>query len=142
VNVQKPSVVRHYRARGEGFHRAANELGILDTDNHSSAIALLSVHACISLADAISVATTGDRVRSDNHNEAVTKLQSWCKANGLQTGGIKHLQWLIGKKSDFAYGERPVESDLKIAEVKMDQFFVWALQTFPSVAELEDVDDG
>jgi hypothetical protein len=56
----------------------------------------------------------------------------------LESGGLKHFEWLLGNKTHFSYGDHGVdEYDLQSAKTKMDQFFAWAYEAFPSVAQLK-----
>jgi hypothetical protein len=56
----------------------------------------------------------------------------------LEAGGVKHFEWLLENKTHFSYGERPVlDEQLQAAKLKLDQFSVWVLRTFPDVAKSE-----
>jgi hypothetical protein len=104
---------------------------------YSPAIGLLAVHGSISMADALLIACEGDRSAGEDHAEAARKLRSCCSARGIEARGIKHFEWLLGKKNLFSYEARPVtDAQLSDAKLKMDQFFAWALLTFPAVAQL------
>jgi hypothetical protein len=112
-------------------------LDILDRDEHAPAIGLLSVHGSIALADALLVGVEGAPAIGEDHGEAARKLRKWCTAHTLAEGGIKHFEWLLGRKNHFSYSDEPVErSQLLLAKVKMEQFFAWAFQTFPAVAQI------
>lgn len=131
----------HYRERADGFFRAARDLVLMDAPAYAPAIGLLSVHGSIALADALLVATEGERTKGEEHAEAARRLRAWCSAKHLPEGGIKHFEWLLGRKTRFSYDERFVdEAELLNAKVKLDQFFAWASQTFPEVANLKDTD--
>lgn len=135
----KPTIVLHYRERAESFHQAAVELDILDHERHGPAIGLLSVHACIALADAVLVSVTGERAQGQDHGEAARRLREWCSAKQLDDGGIKHFEWLLRKKNHFSYEDGRVDPvDLLSAKVKMDQFITWAFRTFPHVAQISE----
>jgi hypothetical protein len=137
VSVQKPAIVLHYRGRADGFFCAARDLEQLDAPAYGAAIGLLSVHGCIALVDALLVATDGERVRSEDHGEAARRLRMVCSTKRLSESGIKHLEWLLSRKTRFSYEDRFVdEGELLGAKVKLDQFFAWAFQNFPEVANL------
>jgi len=139
--MQKPRLVSHFRHRAASFYAAARDLTELNTveDPYSAAIGLLAIHGCIAMADALLVSSEGQRGSAD-HSEAARRLRSWCSAHGLEARGIKHFEWLLAKKSLFAYEEHPVSLDtLHDAKIRMDQFFAWALQMFPGVAQLAEV---
>lgn len=139
VSVQKPATVRHYRERADCFFRAAQELDILEPATHAPAVGLLSVHGCIAMADALLIANTGERPRGNNHESAARQLRDWCSARRIADGGLKHLEWLLGKKTHFSYDDRYVDfQDLQTAKDKMGQFFKWAYETFPDVAQIEE----
>jgi hypothetical protein len=139
----KPATVLHYRARGDGFYRAAVDLETLDREAHALAIGLLSVHACIALADAILVSVEGTRLQGEDHGEAARRLRAWCSAKRLADGGLKHFEWLLGRKDAFSYSDRRVDADeLRAAKVRMEQFFAWAFQTFPPVAQISEAEDA
>jgi hypothetical protein len=141
--VMKPATVLHYRERGDRFLHAAIDLETLDHERHAPAVGLLAVHACNALADAILVAVEGARAQGEDHGEASRRLRAWCSAKRLAEGGIKHFEWLLGKKNTFSYDDRRVEAnELRVAKVKMEQFFSWALRTFPPVARINEAGDA
>lgn len=143
ASVHKPATVRHYHQRAESFYRAAQDLDALEPEAHAPAVGLLSVHGCIALADALLVAVYGDRPRGDDHAEAARQLKRWCSAKQIAETGVKHLEWLLRQKTHFSYDDKYVDvQDLQAAKDKMGQFFKWAYQTFPTVAQIEETKDG
>lgn len=133
----------HYRERADSFSRTIKDLEILDRDAHAPAIGLLSIHGSIALADAVLVAVEGTRAKGEDHSEAARKLRKWCSANTFGDGGVKHFEWLLGNKNRFSYDDERVDaSHLLLAKVKMDQFFAWAFQTFPDVAQIREAEDA
>jgi hypothetical protein len=143
VSVQKPATVRHHWQRAGSFRRAANALCDPDPEAHAPAVGLLSVHSCIALADALLVAAEGKRPQGDDHMEAARELRRWCSARSIPQNGVKHLEWLVKHKTPFSYDDKYVDvEDLKMAKVKMDQFFKWANETFPDVTQIEETDDA
>jgi hypothetical protein len=143
VSVQRPTIVNHYHHRATSFYKAALDLDVLDAPTNGPAIGLLAVHSCIALADALLVALEGTRTASENHAEAARRLHAWCAAKGLVESGIKHFEWRLGRKTHFSYDERIVrEEELQLAKVKMDQFLLWGLRTFPAVLGIKESTDA
>lgn len=137
VSVHKPHLVLHYERRASGFYEAARDLEVLGEAKYFAAIGLLAVHGCIALADAVLVAVEGNRGCGEDHAEVARRLRSWCSARRVDAQGIKHLEWLLSKKSHFSYAEATVtDEELQRSKLKMDQFFGWAFRTFPAVAQL------
>lgn len=51
---------------------------------------------------------TGKRTKSEDHKRAAVELEKLCKATTVtDTKGVHHLSWLLGWKTDVAYGEKP-----------------------------------
>ncbi|MBI2375147.1 MAG: hypothetical protein HYV07_14220 [Deltaproteobacteria bacterium] len=127
--------MEHYRDRAESYKSARSELVRTEKDfaTYRDAVALLSVHAAISLMDAILCGfTKAGRSRSETHMDAVKDVAKLCSGRGLDDAGVKHLRWLVGRKSDFSYGTRrlDLENDVKAAQTKVDQAFAWAYRVF------------
>lgn len=141
--LRRPAVVLHYLTRAVVFHRSAGDLMILDKEQHGASIGLLSVHASIALADAILAAVEADDPKKrDDHAAAARALRKWCSSNELQGAGVKHFDWLLGRKNRFSYEKSRVDAgDFEKAKVKMDQFFAWGFRTFPHVAQLQENPD-
>jgi hypothetical protein len=143
VSVQRPATVRHYWERADSFRRAAELLYEYDPAAYAPAVGLLSVHGCIALADALLVAAEGQRPRGEDHAQAARQLRGWCSAKQIPENGVKHLDWLLSHKTRFSYDERSVDAeDLKMAKVKMEQFFKWAVEGFPDVPQVEETGDA
>lgn len=140
MNLRRPQVVLHYLNRAVHFHRSAGALMNLDMEQHSDSVGLLSVHACIALTDAILASVEPDEPKKrDDHSSAARDLRRWCSAHSLEVTGVKHLDWLLGRKNRFSYESTRVElTDFGKAKIKMDQYFAWAFRMFPKVAQLED----
>ncbi len=119
----------------------------MQSEGYATSVGLLSVHGCIALADAVLVAVEGTRTRTrtkaDDHAQAARRLRGWCSSKGLSEAGLKHFEWLLGQKNHFSYDDAPVkEEHLLLAKVKMEQFFAWAFQTFPAVAQMREPSDA
>jgi hypothetical protein len=143
VSVKKPTVVLVYRRRADSFFGAARDLDVLAADVHGPAIGLLAVHGCIALADAVLISVEGEKGTGDDHAEAARRLRKCCSARGIEEGGVKHFEWLLGRKNHFSYDDRDVrDEELKKAKIKLDQFFAWAFHQFPAVAQLMEAKDA
>lgn len=139
MTLRRAQVVLHYLRRAERFYRSAGDLMILDKDQHGDSIGLLSVHACIALTDALlASADANEPGKRDDHASAARDMRKLCSVNDLEAAGVRHLEWLLGRKNKFSYESTRVElTDFEKAKVKMDQYFAWGFRTFPEVAQLE-----
>lgn len=143
MSIRDRATVLHYRDRADSFVHAVADLAVLDAESHAPAIGLLAVHGCIALADAVLVTVDGVRARGQDHGEALRRLRAWCSAKRIADGGLRHLDWLLARKTLFSFDDQRVDlSELLSAKVKMEQFFAWAFQTFPRVAEIREADDA
>ncbi len=105
----------------------AMELCHDDMAAYRSAVALLAVHSAISYNDAILLKLTGQRSRSEDHGRAVVEIKKACKRRNIQADGVRHLDKLVGVKTDIAYGD--VEVDIQKIEflyVAASRFQAWA----------------
>lgn len=101
--------------------------------------ALLAVHAGIALADAVLVSLTGKRSTAENHEETIPTLKKMCGKHKRNADGISHYEWLVQKKSYFAYGDRRVRSeDVVTARVHVERMATWVYQTFPHLVERDN----
>lgn len=63
-----------------------------DMAAYGSSVALLAVHSSISLNDAIAVALTGMRSKSDDHKRAAKDLEKLCNASKvIDRRGVQHF---------------------------------------------------
>lgn len=139
----RPTVMFHFRSRADAFYRAAGDLSVIDELAHAAAIGLLAIHGCIALADAALVAVEGTQNVSQDHADAARRLRSWCSTTRVADGGVRHLEWLVGRKTRFSYGDRSIEAhELLAAKVRMEQFFAWAFQAFPDLAGPRELHDA
>lgn len=93
-----------YRQSGHTFLAAAEALDVLagEDESYGSAIALLVVHAAISLADSITIAYGERKSASGNHAEVVSVLRA-VLGNGLPDKPVKLLAGIIKSKDAVAY---------------------------------------
>jgi hypothetical protein len=127
-----------HRIRADSFYE---DMRFLEADDmnrqrqvHRQTIALLAVHASISLADAVLVAYLGVRSSDQDHAAVVKSLAKLCGDRRVPPDGINRLRWLLGRKTDFAYSERQVlEDEAKAASIKAEQFVTWVNNNFREV---------
>ena len=123
----------HHRLRAESFLDGMLLLAD-DIRSYKHAVALLAVHASISLADAVLVAFAGARSNEQDHRSVQEMLRKLCGTMKVSPEGIGHLGWLLGKKTYFAYADsRVLEVDARIARVKAERFKAWVNRNFPEV---------
>jgi hypothetical protein len=108
------------------------------------AVALLAVHAAISIADAILIACTGQRSNERDHRTVLNNLRGLCGSHGADQEGVRQLTWLLSQKTDFAYGDKRIDfsKDVTHARVSADRFFAWAYRHFPEIGRIEAENDA
>src|SRR5215210_2577377 len=115
-NVDRTRMI-HHRTRAKSFFDAMRLISD-DLSTYGQAVALLAVHSAISLADAVLVANIGQRSNAQDHSMATRPLDRLCQKKELDRTGIKHLVWLMQRKSRYAYDDDPlVHSEIKLATV-------------------------
>jgi hypothetical protein len=136
---------RHHLDRAESFRRAMIDLRDLADDLHryGYAVALLAVHAAISVADAVLIAYTGRRSNDRDHRTALGALRELCGLRGADREGIRQLGWLLSRKTDFAYGDKRIDLTKDVAHAKdsAERFFAWAYRQFPEIGRIEADND-
>lgn len=109
-----------------------------DLQAYDAAIALLAVHAVISLNDAIQVALSGKRSKYENHRQTISDLERICRSNGvIDTWGIGHLKWLLGHKTAISYGDRRF-INIAVAKDKAERFRTWVYISFKEVLRAQE----
>ena len=94
---------------------------------YASAAALLAVHSAISYSDALLIALSGARPRSENHREAIAALKRACSGARIDRQGITHLDRLLNAKTDVSYGEKQVDNErIEALCIAAERFQVWA----------------
>ncbi len=135
--MREPAIVRRYQRRAESFYKAAQLLDI-ELDVYGPSVGLLAVHSGIALTDAVLVSREGRRSKAGDHGTAAQALAKLCTTQGLDESGLKHLRELLSNKTRFSYREAEVqEHEFKKAKLRMEQFFKWALSTFPELARTD-----
>lgn len=98
-----PTEIRSYVKRANEFWRYAAEAR--RNQDHDACV-MLSIHSCISLADAACVAQSGARYAGSSHEEAVQYFHDL----GLENEGFKRacrrFGQMIGEKTTAEYGGR------------------------------------
>ncbi|MFZ3211282.1 MAG: hypothetical protein WA188_07180 [Terriglobales bacterium] len=131
------ALTTHYRERSDHFYKAMERLAndVAPYSTYSTSIALLAVHSCISLNDAISVALTGSRCKHQDHLRAAAELEKICNTHRIMNQrGVDHLRWLLARKIDIAYGTKRLDSQfVASAKDKAEKFSAWAYNNFEGV---------
>lgn len=134
VDREKASV---YSARGEVLYRIM-QFAADEPDHYGEAVTLLAVHAAIAYTDAILIANTGQRSIDQDHRRVVDELQSLCDARRIETGGLRHLTWLLSHKTDFSYGERRARTEEVLnAAQHFERYFAWMYTRFAEIVRQE-----
>lgn len=125
---------RCYRDRAQSFIEGMRLLS-LDLASYGNGVALLAVHAGISLADAILIACTGRRSNEQDHHSVLQPLRALCGSRNTDQEGLNHLAWIISQKTDFAYGNRRLDPDKEVtmATLRAERFVAWAYRCFPEI---------
>ena len=96
---------------------------------YAAATALLAVHSAIAYNDALQAKLVGKVKQGKNHVATVAETRKACKQARLPDQGLRHLQKLIGFKSDISYGDRNVETQLsQELSIDAERFESWALR--------------
>jgi hypothetical protein len=124
----------HHRARAESFIDGVKFLAD-DLATYAATVALLAVHGAISLNDAVLVGCLGKRSNEQDHRAASKLLETLCNDRKADKDGVRHLVWLLSRKTDFAYGDRVIlDSEVKSAVTTLQRFQAWVYRTFPEVS--------
>lgn len=121
-----------YRRRGQQLADAMR-LCREDPAAYAAATALLAVHSAIAYNDAVQVKLTGKLRRSKDHKSTITETRKACSQAGRPALGLRHLQKLVGFKTDVSYGIRDVESQLSYElSIDAERFETWAISLLKS----------
>lgn len=128
------ALTTHYRERSDHFYHAM-ELLADDLAAYSTSVALLAVHSCISLNDAIAAALTGRASKHEDHLRAADGLEKLCNTHRIRDQkGVGHFRWLLARKTDIAYGARRLDPQfVGSAKDKAEKFSAWAYNNFEGV---------
>src|SRR5664279_872977 len=88
----------------------AMELCHDDMSGYSTAVGLLAVHSAISYNDAIQIKLTGKRTKSQDHSRAIRVTAAACQNARIESRGVRHLEKLLGAKTDVSYGDERVDN--------------------------------
>jgi hypothetical protein len=127
----------HHRDRAEALFRTMRL--VAGDESYENAIPLLAVHTAISRADAILVVCAGRRGNDANHRESLNELSKMCNQWKRDSTGLKHLGWLLKRKTDFAYGDKnlDIDTDFKAALLHAERFVTWTYSVFPEIARTD-----
>jgi hypothetical protein len=132
-NVDK-SRMAHHRSRADAFFETM-DLVSDDPSTYGPAVPLLAVHTAISYTDAVLVGHGAGRSSDQDHKAVVKPIRELCNKLGLSTDGLKHLIWLLSRKSDFAYGDKPITlEEVQLAATKAERYQAWVYQSFPTIS--------
>jgi hypothetical protein len=133
-----PILTAHYLDRADQFLNAMKLLAD-DLPSYKTSVGLLAVHSAISLNDAILAGVTGKRSKREDHPSAARELRRICNKLRIENrNGIHHFSWLLGKKSDIAYGDQRLTDNLMQLSVdKAEKFSNWAYTYFREVLRVE-----
>ena len=94
---------------------------------YPSAAALLAVHSAIAYNDAVQIKLTGERLKTQDHGQAVAATKRACGRARVEPRGIEHLRKLLSMKTDISYGDQEVTNQLSDALcIAADRFEAWA----------------
>jgi len=118
--------VEHHRHRANDFFDGV--LLLRGDPAYRYSAALLAIHAAISYSDALRTALGDEDLLAEDHFRAVQSLNTLLTANNLQDrNGLRHLSYLIAKKSLVAYrNERLDQADAESLITKAERFLTWA----------------
>jgi hypothetical protein len=121
------SLARGYLDSGRTFLKAAEDLATLASEDemYGSAIALLSVHAGISHADAACIQVDEKKSTSGDHRDAVRLLRE-VFGNRLPDARERDLRTLVEVKDQVAYQGRhyPLDEALRLLK-RAREFAKW-----------------
>ena len=129
-----PIATKQYTEKADQFLKGMKLLNN-DSGDLRYGVGLLAVHSAISLSDAISVGLTGDRGKYQDHTQAARELKRLCASNKVSdVQGIRHFEWLLGRKNAIAYEDRRFGDDsMRLAVEKAERFNVWAYNHFKEI---------
>lgn len=100
-----------------------------DVASYKSAVALLAVHSAIAFNDAVLYWMTGSSHKGEDHSSASKMTLRECKKIKRDISGIKHLEYLLSKKTKYSYNGLVDEMSAKYAADKARRFADWAYRT-------------
>lgn len=119
-----------YRERAREF---ADAMRLCNDDirSYASAVALLAVHSAISYNDALLIKLTGVRPKGDNHNSVIHSAKRACEKANVDPAGIKHLEKLLGAKTEVSYGDHKVGTEYaQTLNIAAERFQAWVERNF------------
>lgn len=100
-----------------------------DVASYKSAVALLAVHSAIAFNDAVSEKLSGTVHKGQDHSTASSKTKLACVKNKIDTSGIKHLEYLLSKKTEYSYSGIVDQETAAYAADKAEKFSNWTYRS-------------
>ena len=128
-----PAKANHHFRRAEVFF-ASIRLLLSDRD-YAAAVPLLAVHGAISLTDAVLIKYSRKRSSDQDHRTVAKYLRNLCHSKNVSNDGVRRLESLLERKTDYAYGDNVLTLDeVKLAATNATRYQTWIYTTFPDVA--------
>jgi len=126
----RKSVPRHryneYQNVAENFYDAAKDSMELE---YWTAAGVIIVHSAIAYADALSIKLSGTKSVGENHEDAVTLVESIVAESEGKAQAINQLRRIIEEKTKVSYlGELYSASQAKEMWKRLERFRKWAKQ--------------
>jgi hypothetical protein len=118
--------VEQYILRASDFVRGMKMMR--DDASYRNSSALLAIHSAVSYADALRVGLGDSQLSNDDHKVAIDRLKRLLASNKYDDiSGLTHLQYLISKKSQIAYGSQGADlKECQMLATKAERFARWA----------------
>lgn len=126
----RKTVPRHryndYIKVAEHFYIAAQDSMELD---YWTAAGVLIVHSAIAFSDALCIKLGGVKSTADNHEDAITLLESIVAQSSDKTRAINHFKRIIEEKTKVSYlGELYTGKQTNDMWKRLDRFRKWVLE--------------
>lgn len=126
----RKSLPRHrfkdYQDVAEHFYRAAKDSIDLE---YWTAAGVIIVHSAIAFADTLCIKLSGTKSVGENHEDAVTLVESIVAESEDKSHAINQLRRIIEEKTKVSYlGELYSSSQAKEMWKRLERFRKWALE--------------
>lgn len=123
------ALVQHYLSRAIDMFDAM--VLLQDDAAFKNSSALLAIHSAISYSDALRAGLGDDKLAADSHDRAADALQALMNEQDSRSdAGVKHLRFLLSRKSVVAYSAKRMEhSDYEALITRAERFAKWADST-------------
>lgn len=125
-----------YMEKARGFRADAENMLELESEFSENGIAVMSVHAAIAYADAVSIRARGVKSKSGDHTDAVDVLQNSIQMHGDEDRrAISALRYFLQRKDEVSYTANLVRAeDARLILEKLASFAGWAESRFEQLA--------